>query len=257
MTDQPIPRMPSFRLEGRRAVVTGAGRGLGRACAHALAEAGAHVIAVARSADELAALVAEITAAGGSAEAAPCDVMDMAALAALFDDRPAAHVLVNNAGTNNPMPAFDVTVDDFDLIMDLNVRAAFFVAQAAARAMVRDGTGGSIINMSSQMAHVGGPRRAVYCASKHAVEGFTKVMAAEWAEHGIRVNTICPTFVETPMTKPFLSEPGFKETVEQAILLGRVGQVEDVMGAVVYLASDASALVTGAPLMLDGGWTAV
>ncbi|MEC7674583.1 MAG: SDR family oxidoreductase [Pseudomonadota bacterium] len=257
MTDQPIPRMPSFRLEGRRAVVTGAGRGLGRACAHALAEAGAHVIAVARSADELAALVAEITAAGGSAEAAPCDVMDMAALAALFDDRPAAHVLVNNAGTNNPMPAFDVTVDDFDLIMELNVRAAFFVAQAAARAMVRDGTGGSIINMSSQMAHVGGPRRAVYCASKHAVEGFTKVMAAEWAEHGIRVNTICPTFVETPMTKPFLSEPGFKETVEQAILLGRVGQVEDVMGAVVYLASDASALVTGAPLMLDGGWTAV
>ena len=154
------------------------------------------------------------------------------------------------------MPAFDVTVDDFDRIMDLNVRAAF-VAQAAARAMVRDGTGGSIINMSSQMAHVGGPRRSVYCASKHAVEGFTKVMAAEWAEHGIRVNTICPTFVETPMTKPFLSEPGFKETVEQAILLGRVGQVEDVMGAVVYLASDASALVTGAPLMLDGGWTAV
>lgn len=257
MTDQPIPRMPSFRLEGRRAVVTGAGRGLGRASAHALAEAGAHVIAVARSADELAALVAEITAAGGSAEAAPCDVMDMAALAALFDDRPAAHVVVNNAGTNKPMQAFDVTVDDFDLIMDLNVRAAFFVAQAAARAMVRDGTGGSIINMSSQMAHVGGPRRAVYCASKHAVEGFTKVMAAEWAEHGIRVNTICPTFVETPMTKPFLSEPGFKETVEQAILLGRVGQVEDVMGAVVYLASDASALVTGAPLMLDGGWTAV
>ena len=257
MTDQPIPRMPSFRLEGRRALVTGAGRGLGRACTHALAEAGAHVIAVARSADELAALVAEITAAGRSAEAAPCDVMDMAALAALFDDRPAAHVVVNNAGTNKPMPAFDVTVDDFDLIMDLNVRAAFFVAQAAARAMVRDGTGGSIINMSSQMAHVGGPRRAVYCASKHAVEGFTKVMAAEWAEHGIRVNTICPTFVETPMTKPFLSEPGFKETVEQAILLGRVGQVEDVMGAVVYLASDASALVTGAPLMLDGGWTAV
>ena len=257
MTDQPIPRMPSFRLEGRRAVVTGAGRGLGRACAHALAEAGAHVIAVARSADELAALVAEIIAAGGSAEAALCDVMDMAALAALFDDRPAAHVVVNNAGTNKPMPAFDVTVDDFDLIMDLNARAAFFVAQAAARAMVRDGTGGSIINMSSQMAHVGGPRRAVYCASKHAVEGFTKVMAAEWAEHGIRVNTICPTFVETPMTAPFLSEPGFRDTVEQAILLGRVGQVEDVMGAVVYLASDASALVTGAPLMLDGGWTAV
>ncbi|MGB1007989.1 MAG: SDR family NAD(P)-dependent oxidoreductase [Thalassobaculaceae bacterium] len=238
MTDQPIPSMPSFRLEGRRAMVTGAGRGLGRACAHALAQAGAHVVAVARSADELAALVAEITAAGGSAEAAPCDVMDMTALAALFDDRPAAEYKKGH-------------------LSNTEVRAAFFVAQAAARAMVRDVTGGSIINMSSQMAHVGGPRRSVYCASKHAVEGFTKVMAAEWAEHGIRVNTICPTFVETPMTKPFLSEPGFKETVEQAILLGRVGQVEDVMGAVVYLASDASALVTGAPLMLDGGWTAV
>ncbi|MDA8575122.1 SDR family oxidoreductase, partial [Alphaproteobacteria bacterium] len=181
---------------------------------------------------------------------------DLAAVEALFASRPAVNVLINNAGTNKPADCFDVTPANFDQIMNLNVRSAYFTAQGCARAMVRDGIGGSIINMSSQMGHVGGPRRSVYCASKHAMEGFTKVMAAEWAAHGIRVNTLCPTFIETPLTRPFLQEQDFQDMVKDSILLGRVGQIEEVMGAIVYLASDASSLVTGAPLMLDGGWTA-
>lgn len=251
-----IPKTPSFRLDGQRALVTGAGRGLGRAAAHALAAAGAHVVVVSRSRDELQVLVSEIVAAGGNAELAVCDMMDLAAVEALFASRPAVNVLINNAGTNKPAECFDVTPADFDQIMNLNVRSAYFTAQGCARAMVRDGIGGSIINMSSQMGHVGGPRRSVYCASKHAMEGFTRVMAAEWAAHGIRVNTLCPTFIETPLTRPFLQEQDFQDMVKDSILLGRVGQIEEVMGAIVYLASDASSLVTGAPLMLDGGWTA-
>ncbi len=251
------PRTPSFRLDGRRALVTGAGRGLGRAIAHGLAEAGAHVIACSRTAAELESLVAEIVEAGGAAEALVLDVADVAAARDTIGSLAGLHVLVNNAGTNQPTPALDVEVADFDRIMGLNLRAAFFVAQAAARAMQRDGIAGSIINMSSQMGHVGGPRRSVYCASKHAVEGFTKAMAAEWAPHGIRVNTLCPTFIETPLTRPFLADPAFREQVERSILFGRVGQPEDLMGAVVFLASDASALMTGTPLMVDGGWTAL
>ena len=252
-----IPRTPSFRLDGRRALVTGAGRGLGRAIAHALAEAGAHVTVCARTASELESLAAEIAAKGGSAAALVLDVGDVAATGAAIAALPGLDVLVNNAGTNRPAPALDVDTADFDAIMSLNVRAAFFAAQAAARVMLRDGRGGSIINMSSQMGHVGGVRRAVYCATKHAMEGFTKAMAAEWAPHGIRVNTLCPTFIETPLTRPFLADPAFREQVERSILLGRVGQPEDLMGAVVFLASDASALITGTPLMVDGGWTAL
>lgn len=258
MTDtDDVPTTPSFRLDGRRALVTGAGRGLGRAIAHALAEAGAHVVVSARTGAELDSLVAEIAGRGGAAEALVLDVTDVAAVRAAFAAMPACHVLVNNAGTNQPTPALEVEVADFDRIMGLNVRAAYFAAQAAAHAIRRDGIGGSIINMSSQMGHVGGARRSVYCATKHAMEGFTKSMAAEWAPYGIRVNTLCPTFIETPLTRPFLADPGFRAQVEQSILLGRVGRPQDLMGAVVFLASDASALVTGTPLMVDGGWTAL
>ena len=177
-------------------------------------------------------------------------------MAAFFDARPAFHVLVNNAGTNRPMPMWEVTEADYDAVLDLNVKAAFFVAQGAARAMLRDGVQGSLIHIGSQMGHVGGPRRSLYCASKWAIEGLNKALALDLAPHGIRSNTIAPTFIETPMTAPFFEDAGFRDSVLAKIKLGRIGQVEDLMGAVVFLASDASALMTGTSLVVDGGWTA-
>jgi NAD(P)-dependent dehydrogenase (short-subunit alcohol dehydrogenase family) len=252
-----LPRTPSFRLDGRRALITGAGRGIGRAAAAALADAGAHVVLASRTLAELEALAEAITEAGGSAEALVLDVADVAATGAAIAAQPPFHVLVNNAGTNRPAPFLEVALEDYDAIMDLNVRAAFFVAQAVARRMVEAGVRGSIVNVSSQMGHVGGETRTVYCASKHALEGLTKAMALDLAPHGIRVNTLCPTFLLTPMTAPFFANPEFRAKTLARIPLGRVGEVEDLMGAIVYLASDASALVTGTSLTIDGGWTAV
>jgi NAD(P)-dependent dehydrogenase (short-subunit alcohol dehydrogenase family) len=165
-------------------------------------------------------------------------------------------IFVNNAGTNRPNPFTAVPVEDFDHVMSLNVRAAFFAAQAVARRMIATGVSGSIINVSSQMGHVGGANRSLYCASKWAMEGFSKAMAIELAPHGIRVNTLAPTFIETPMTKPFFENAAFRDSVLSKIKLGRLGTVEDLMGAVVFLASDASALMTGSSLVIDGGWTA-
>ena len=185
------------------------------------------------------------------------DVGDIAAAATAIEAGGPFDILVNNAGTNRPAGFLDVTPEDYDAVTDLNVRSAFFVAQAVARGLVAAGRPGSIINMSSQMGHVGGQRRTVYCASKHAMEGFTKAMALDLAPHGIRVNTVCPTFIETPMTKAFFDDPAFLEATLAKIPLGRLGQVEDVVGAVIYLASDASRLVTGSALKVDGGWTAV
>jgi len=251
-----LPRTPSLRLDGKRALVTGAGRGIGLAAAAALAEAGAHVALMARSADEIEAAAAAIQAGGGSAEALPLDAADMAAVAAALEAREPFDVLVNNAGTNRPAGFLDVTPEDFDAVVGLNLRAAFFMAQAVARRLAAAGKGGSIIQMSSQMGHVGGPRRSVYCATKHALEGMTKAMAIDLGPLGIRVNTVCPTFIETPMTRPFLEDAAFREWVLGKIKLGRIGKVEDLMGPVVFLASDASALMTGSAMMLDGGWTA-
>ena len=251
-----LPQMPSFRLDGRRALVTGGGRGIGRACAAALAEAGAAVTLAARSASEIEDAAAAIQAAGRAAEALPLDVRDSAAVRSALAERPPFDVLVNNAGTNRPADFLDVTEADFDTVLDLNLRAAFFVAQAVARRLRDAGRGGSIINMSSQMGHVGGARRTVYCASKHAIEGLTKAMALDLGPHGIRVNSIAPTFVETPMTRPYFEDPAFRAGVLAKIKLGRLGRVEDVMGAVVFLASGASAMMTGASLVVDGGWTA-
>lgn len=251
-----LPRTPSFRLDGRRALVTGAGRGIGLAAAAALAEAGADVLLTARSEAEIEAAAAAIRAAGGRAEAAVLDVTDTAAARALLADRGPFQVLVNNAGTNRPAKAVDTSEDDYDAIMGLNVRAAYFMAARVAEGLIAAALPGSIVNMSSQLGHVGGPDRTVYCASKAAIEGFTKAMAWEVGGHGIRVNTVCPTYIETPLTRPFLADPAFRDWAVSKIALGRLGRVEDLMGAVVFLASDASALVTGSALMVDGGWTA-
>lgn len=246
-----LPATPSFHLDGRRALVTGAGRGIGLALAAALAGAGAEVTLVARSADEIE---AGARAMGGTA--AVLDVSDLAAVRAFFDQRPAFHILVNNAGTNRPKPMQDVSEGDYEAVVGLNVKSAFFVAQSAVRKMIAEEMAGSLIHIGSQMGHVGGVNRSLYCASKWALEGMSKAFALDLAAHGIRSNTIAPTFIDTPMTRPFLEDPDFRASVLAKIKLGRFGKVEDVMGAVVFLASDAAALVTGTSLVVDGGWTA-
>ncbi|MEQ8966949.1 MAG: SDR family NAD(P)-dependent oxidoreductase [Azospirillaceae bacterium] len=245
-----------FSLDGKRALVTGAGRGIGRGVADALADAGAAVTLCARSADMLGAAATAIRQRGGAAEILVRDVTDVAAFTAAIDERPAFDVFVNNAGTNRPKPLAEVTEADYDAVLGLNLRAAVFAARAVTGRMIADGRGGSVINMSSQMGHVGAAGRTLYCASKWGIEGFTKALALELAPHGIRVNTICPTFVETPMTRPMLEDPAFRAEVLGKIALGRLGRVEDVAAAAVYLASDAAALMTGSALLLDGGWTA-
>jgi NAD(P)-dependent dehydrogenase (short-subunit alcohol dehydrogenase family) len=251
-----LPAAPSFRLDGRRALVTGAGRGIGLAAAAALAQAGAHVTLAARTKGEVEEAAAAIRSRGQHAEALMLDVTDVKAARQAIAGEAPFQILVNNAGMNRPAPLSDVTVEDFDAIFALNVRAAYFVAQAVALRLVETKLPGSIINISSQMGHVGAARRTVYCASKHAMEGFTKAMAIELAPHGIRVNTLGPTFVETPLTKPFFANETFRKEVLSKIKLGRLGQVEDLTGAIVFLASDASALMTGSSLVVDGGWTA-
>lgn len=245
-----------FSLAGKRALVTGAGRGIGEASAKALAAGGAHVTLMARTAAEIEAGAAAIRGAGGSADWVACDVTDTKAFRAALAARPAYDVFLNNAGMNRPAPFHEVREDDFDTIMNLNLRAAFFAAQAAAQRMIAEGVKGSIITMSSQMGHVGGVKRTVYCASKFAMEGMTKAAAIDLAPYGIRINTICPTFIETPMVAGFLANQEFKDFVLSKIKLGRLGQPEDVTGAVVFLASDAAALMTGTHIIVDGGWTA-
>lgn len=249
-------RTPSFRLDGRTALVTGAGRGIGLAAAHALAQAGAHVFLVARSADEVEAACSDIRVNGGLATPGQLDVTDSPAVTAYIAQTGPFDILVNNAGTNRPSLITDMQDADYDNVMGLNVRATMFVTREVARSMIAAGRGGTIITVSSQMGHVGGPKRSLYCASKHALEGMTKALAWELGPHQIRVNTVCPTFIETPLTAPMLAEPQFRAFAESGTAFGRVGQLEEIMGAVVFLASDASTLVTGSALMVDGGWTA-
>ena len=241
-------------LEGRVVLVSGAGRGIGRAVALAFAAAGAHTIALARTPADLDALVAE---SGGRIEPWVADVTQDDCYRRI-ETLERLDVLVNNAGTNRPQPMAEVDPATLDGIIDLNIRAVYRVSQAAARVMLRaaPGRGGSIIHMSSQMGHVGAARRTVYCMSKHAVEGLTKALAVELAPAGIRVNSVAPTFIETPLTRPMLEDADFRESVNANIPLGRVGQPEDVVGAVLFLASDAARFITGDSLKVDGGWTA-
>jgi NAD(P)-dependent dehydrogenase (short-subunit alcohol dehydrogenase family) len=250
-----LPRTPSFRLDGRRALVTGGGRGIGLAAGVALAAAGAHVVLAARTATEIEAAATELRASGGSAEALVLDVLDDAAVQRSIGTAPPFHILVNNAGINRPQSFIDFKAEDLDLIIDLNVRAAFIVAQAVTKRMVEAGARGSLIHVSSQMAFTTGPGRTAYCMSKAALEGMSRCLAAELAPCGIRSNTVCPTFTETPLARQFLDDSKFTEYVLRKIKLGRVGQVEDLMGAFVFLASDASALMTGSHMLIDGGWT--
>jgi NAD(P)-dependent dehydrogenase (short-subunit alcohol dehydrogenase family) len=251
-----LPRTPSFRLDGRRALVAGASSGIGRACAVALAEAGAEVTLAARRVELLEDLSAEMRAAGMAVRSVRMDVADVEATKVAVAVHGPFDIVINSAGLARHGPALDSRPEDFDAVSDVNVRGAYFLLQAVARGLIEAGKPGSLITISSQMAHVGGIDRAVYAATKHAVEGFTKAMAIEWGRHGIRVNTICPTFILTDLTRPTFADPKRRAWIEEKIKLGRAGEVEDIMGAAVFLASDASALVTGSALMIDGGWTA-
>jgi NAD(P)-dependent dehydrogenase (short-subunit alcohol dehydrogenase family) len=251
-----LPATPTFRLDGKRALVAGASSGIGLAAAAALGEAGADVVVAARRAAALDALVADMTAAGMKATALTLDVSDITGTQTAVAEHGPFDVLVNSAGLARHSPATATTEADFDAVSALNIKGAYFLTQAVANGLIAAGKPGSLINISSQMAHVGGLERAVYAATKHAVEGFTKSMAIEWGKSGIRVNTICPTFILTALTQSTFDQPDKRAWIEGKIKLGRVGRVQDIMGAVAFLASDASALVTGSALLVDGGWTA-
>ena len=251
-----LPHTPSMRLDGKRALVVGASSGIGLACATALAEIGAEVTIASRRLAPLEALAQAIHERGGIALPVVLDVVDVEATAAQVGELGPFDVLVNSAGLAIHSPAIDTQVADFDAVMGLNVRGAYFLTREVARGLISANKPGSLINISSQMSVVGGVDRAVYCASKHALEGFTKSMAIEWGQHGIRVNTICPTFLRTPLTEQTFSNPERVKWIEEKIKLGRIGKMEDIMGAAIYLATDASSLVTGSSMMIDGGWTA-
>ncbi|MEM7044690.1 MAG: SDR family oxidoreductase [Pseudomonadota bacterium] len=251
-----LPTTPSFRLDGKRALVAGASSGIGLGSAVALAEAGAHVVMAARGKERLHDAVAAMQAAGHSVEPLILDVVDIETMSDKLAPFGTFDVLVNSAGIARHAPAVETDLANYDAVMSANVRGAHFLASAVAKAMLTATRSGSIMTISSQMGHVGGVDRSVYAASKHAVEGMTKSMAIEWGPHGIRVNTICPTFIRTPLTEQTFERPERVRWIEEKIKLGRVGEVEDIMGAVVFLASDASALITGTSLLIDGGWTA-
>lgn len=251
-----LPKTPSFRLDGRRALVTGASSGIGLGCAAALAGAGAEVTLAARGSDKLEAVAKAMRDEGWKVDTLVLDAADLeTALPAIRGAGP-FEILVNNAGAARHSAMADTKPEDFDAVVDVNLRGAYFIAQTVANGLVEAGKSGVILNMSSQMGHVGGIDRAVYCATKHAIEGLTKAMCLEYSPKGIRVNTIGPTFIRTPLTQATFADPDRLAWITSKIKTGRVGEVEDIMGAVVFLASDAAAMITGTSLLVDGGWTA-
>ena len=250
------PKLPSFRLDGKKALVTGAGRGIGMGASIALAESGANVTLVSRTEKELKDLTDHINSQGYKASYEVLDVNVEDDVSSFIDKSDPFDILINNAGTNRPAKLVDTKIDDFDYVMSLNVRSVINLTKLVVRKMLDSNLKGSIINVSSQMGHVGGPNRTTYCSSKFAIEGFTKSLAVELGPDGIRVNAICPTFIQTPMTEPFLKDEEFKKTTIGMIPIGRLGEVTDLMGPFVFLASDASSLMTGSSILVDGGWTA-
>ena len=251
-----LPNTPSFRLDNKTALIAGASSGIGLACAVALADAGAEVVLASRNIEALQKASDAIKLKGNSVEAVQLDIADTDAIELFFKNQKPFDILVNSAGMGRHSPSLETSTEDFDEVMDVNLRGAYFLTQAVARGLIKAKKPGSLINISSQMGHVGGVDRAVYSASKHAVEGFTKAMAIEWGVHQIRGNTICPTFIRTALTQSTFDNPERKKWIEEKIKLGRAGEVEDIMGAVVFLASEASGMITGSALMIDGGWTA-
>ena len=251
-----LPLTPSFRLETKRALVAGGSSGIGLAAAVALGEAGAHVVLAARSLDKLNAVVEQMTKQGMSAEALQLDVSDIEKMEVDISSQSFFDILVNSAGLARHTKAVDTDLYDYDAVMNLNLRGAYFLTRTVAKGLLKAGKPGSLMNITSQMGHVGGIERAVYCASKFGVEGFTKAMSIEFGPGAIRINSIAPTFIRTPLGAVTLQDPEKRKWVEDKIKLNRVGEVEDIMGAVTFLASDASALITGTSLLIDGGWTA-
>ncbi len=253
-------KLPSFRLDDKVALVTGAGRGLGAAIAEGYAQAGAEVILLGRTRSHLDDVSARIHASGGQSHFVECDVTNDNALRDAIGTLPGLDILVNNAGTNFPEPFVEVSDEHLDTMLDLNVRACFVAAQAAVKKMLEDSLrsekGGVVIHVSSQMGHVGSPNRTVYCMTKHALEGLTKAMAVELAPQNIRVNSIGPTFADTPLVRKIVDTPEKRDFIVSRIPMGKLASLEDIAAAAVYLASPAAAMVTGTHLIVDGGWTA-
>ena len=251
-----LPKTPSFSLKNKRALVAGASSGIGLACAVALCERGASVTIAARRKDKLKNLSNLLKKNGYSVETMSLDVSNTKKTIKKIQDLEPFDILVNSAGIAKHSLATESNEDDFDKVIGTNFKGAYFLTAAVAKKLAKFKKPGSLINISSQMGLVGGQERSVYSASKHAIEGFTKSMAIEFGPSNIRINTICPTFILTDLTKPTFDNPKKRAWIEEKIKLGRVGRVEDIMGAVIFLASEASALVTGSALVIDGGWTA-
>ena len=251
-----LPQTPSLHLTGKHALVAGASSGIGAACAVAMGQAGAEVTISARRLDKLEELAADMRSAGMTVNTLQMDVSDTTATEAQVAEHGPFDILINSAGLARHGPALQANDADFTAVSDLNLKGAYFLTRAVAAGLIKAGKPGSLINITSQMAYVGGIDRSVYCGTKHGVEGFTKAMAIEWGPHQIRVNTICPTFIRTALTAPTFADPERAKWVEDKIKLGRIGEVTDIMGPCVFLASDAASLITGTHLLVDGGWTA-